>query len=212
MIKKFINNCINYKLNKIYTRNVNELGFTPNGVFWNSKFNQVRRFREILQLLKYEKEIKPKIADIGCGYGAFYEFLITEKNLEKFDYSGYDINRTFINFCNKRFKEKKFFEGNKPNHMVDFCLMSGTYNFAVINNTKLWERYILNNLKECLLFSKIGIIFNIQFSNHECIVNNIYYCNPTSLKKKLQNSDLSVSFYNSKFFRKDKIFVLTKKN
>ena len=87
-----------------------------------------------------------------------------------------------MNFCKSRFEGDLFFEGNKPNKIVDFCLMSGTYNFAIGNSIRLWNSYIINNIKECLNFSKIGIIFNIQFSNHECIVNNIYYSNPNNLK------------------------------
>ena len=212
MLENFIANLINFKINKIYTQNVKKLGFTAHGVFWNSKFNQTKRFRELLKFINCKKNEKLKIADIGCGYGALYEFLVQEKIINNFEYYGYDINKIFVDFCKSRFKGDIFFEGNKPNKIVDFCLMSGTYNFAIGNSIRLWNSYIINNIKECLNFSKIGIVFNIQFSNHECIVNSIYYSNPNNLKKKLQKLNLVVNVYDSNFFKRDKIFVLVKKS
>ena len=72
---KFINSLLIH----IYRKNVKKYGFTPRGLFWNSKESQENRFAILLKLLiKYSKKIDKneiRIADIGCGFGDFNSFL-----------------------------------------------------------------------------------------------------------------------------------------
>ena len=98
----------NYILVYIYKKNVKKFGFTPRGLFWNSKESQENRFKILNELLLKYTKVKNdniiSIADIGCGYGDFYLYL--KKYFDrKFTYKGYDINIDFINFCKNTNKE-----------------------------------------------------------------------------------------------------------
>ena len=76
MLKNLIQFYYNLKINKVYNRNFDENGKSPEGVFWNSYYNQTKRFEELynfLFLIAPNKNIS--IADVGCGYGAMYEFI-----------------------------------------------------------------------------------------------------------------------------------------
>ena len=144
--------CINSLLVFIYKKNVKQYGFTPRGLFWNSKESQENRFKVLIKLLlKYSissKKNNIKVADVGCGYGDLNFFLL--KNLKKkFEYKGYDINKEFIDFCKESQKENSelFFVSDYPLETCDFSIMNGTYNYAVYKNINKWENYLIQNLK-----------------------------------------------------------------
>ena len=66
--------------------------------------------------------------------------------LDRFDYEGVDINSDFIKSCKKKYPQINFFVSNKPKKIVDYVVMSGTYNLATLNDVIFWEKYIFQNL------------------------------------------------------------------
>ena len=213
MLDKFLEFYLNLKINKEYSKNFFQNGKKPQSVFWNSNFNQIKRFEELLNFLP---DIIFKngctIADVGCGYGALYEFMRLNEKYKKIKYIGVDINKHFIEVFKKTYNNKvEAYLGSKPKNKVDYCLMSGTYNLTKIKNVLLWEKYIYNNLKKCLSKSNKGIIFNLQFNVSAKIKNNIFYSNPNKIKSLFMSEDLKISYTRSKFFINDMIFVITKK-
>ena len=68
------------------------------GLHWSSKSSQYSRFYFINYLMKkYIKEEDVNIADLGCGFGDFYEYL-KKNNENKYSYMGYDINPNMIEY------------------------------------------------------------------------------------------------------------------
>ena len=188
--------CINSLLVYVYKQNVKKYGFTPRGLFWNSKESQENRFKNLTELLLNYTSNKvdntTRIADIGCGYGDLYQFL--KKNFEKkFSYKGYDINADFVNFCktSNRDKNEIFFVSDHPIEDCDFSVMNGTYNYAVYKSVYRWEKYLIHNLKKNFEKSKEGIIFNLQQARSPKIVNSIFY---TSRVLMEENSTLFTLF------------------
>jgi len=175
---------------RTYRKNVKKYGFTPRGLFWNSRESQENRFKILSKLLlKYSKTIDKeiRIADIGCGYGDLNSFLL--KNfVKKFSYKGYDINPQFIDYCKtlKKSNENFFFVSDHPLETCDFSIMNGTYNYAINENIYRWEKYLIHNLEKCYKHSKIGIIFNLQHSNSTKIENSIFYTSRSSMEEKLK--------------------------
>ena len=184
---KFINSLLIH----IYRKNVKKYGFTPRGLFWNSKESQENRFAILLKLLiKYSKNIDKneiRIADIGCGYGDFNSFL-SENFHKEFSYKGYDINSDFINYCKTSNKAHKdfFFVSDYPLETCDFSIMNGTYNYAIYKNISRWEKYLIHNLEKCIKNTKVGIIFNLQQAKSTKIVNSIFYTSRFSMEEKLR--------------------------
>ena len=93
---------IEYSLNKAYARRLYERGSTPQGVFWNSRQNQMVRFAALLSVVTGHvawQKTAPRtlsIADIGCGYGAMLEFIHTRSQFANLRYMGLDINPAMI--------------------------------------------------------------------------------------------------------------------
>ena len=76
-------------------------GETPQGVDWNGEESQTLRFEQLYKIVKTTNHFS--INDIGCGYGAFYDFL-THKH-ESFSYCGIDVSESMIHAAEQRYKK-----------------------------------------------------------------------------------------------------------
>ena len=170
------------EINSRYSERFEKFGPTPKGVFWASNTCQERRFSLILKEIKKISRNQSvfEIADIGCGYGSFADYLNRNHNKIKFNYEGFDINSKFIKHCRSKFSKEnlKFKIDSKPSSKKDFVTMSGTYNLATTTNVSLWEQYLFSCLSECWSYTKTAMIFNLQTSKKSKISSqNIYYAN-----------------------------------
>ena len=209
-----MNNLLNFFLNsqivKTYNRNLNLNGFTPLGLFWNSKKSQYDRFDTLLFLImKFKFKHKVSISDIGCGYGSFLAYLVEKK--VNFYYSGYDINKNLIKYCKRNYPKIFFKVSYYPTELTDITIASGTYNYTATDNVKIWEEYIIFNLKKCIVKSKLGLIFNLQFTKKESFIkNNIYYTNVEFMLNKLKKEFLKVNKFYSTKNSSDIYFIILK--
>ena len=195
---KFKNIYFNSLLNQTYNKNLKKYGFTPYGLFWTSKKSQYSRFDIIYQLLKktIKNNIKIEIADIGCGYASFLNFLNHKK--DDFTYSGYDINEKLIDYCKKKYPSNYFDCSYFPKRMTDVTIISGTYNYAVTDNLENWENYIFFNIKKCFSQSRKALIFNLQYTKkNSYIQNKIYYANFQLTLSRLREEFEKVTFFHS---------------
>ena len=103
----------------------------------------------IKEIMKFSKEKKPKVLDVGCGIG-HYSFLFENEgaNVVAFDY-----NKDLIKKANEKKKELssnvkfKIVDGNYPDKYFnedefDIVFMSGFSLFARSLNQELMERYL----------------------------------------------------------------------
>ena len=208
-IKILIYKLLNKQISNIYNKRFDNFNNTPKGVFWNSKLSQDLRLNIILdKILQNTKSDKFSIADIGCGYGRFYEIL-KERNLDdKVKYQGFDINQKIINFCknNKDFVNVKFGINALPFDDTDYVVMSGTYNLTPTNDISLWEDYIIKNLTNNWKFVRKAMIFNCLIKEKRKIEKKLYYtelswiqkicernfCDPEVIKHNLLKDDITI--------------------
>ncbi len=212
-IKILIYKLLNKQISNIYDKRFDTFNNTPKGVFWNSKLSQDLRLNIILdKILQNTKSDEFSIADIGCGYGRFYEIL-KERNLDdKVKYRGFDINQKIINFCknNKDFVNVKFGISALPFDDTDYVVMSGTYNLTPTNNISLWEDYIIKNLKNNWKFVRKAMIFNCLIKEKKKIEKKLYYTELSWIKKMCERNfcDPEVVKHN---LLKDDITIILKK-
>ena len=173
-------------INTQYSERFKKFGATPRGVFWVSAERQETRFDLILKEIQ---KISPKqtvldIADIGCGYGSFANYLFKKLSRREFKYEGLDINKDLIQHCRSNFLEPNltFTVGGKPSSKKDFLIMSGTYNLATTKDVSLWEKYLFDCLSECWAYAKSAMIFNLQTSSTRKIASqNIFYAKTSDI-------------------------------
>ena len=176
---------LEHKINNSYTNRLMKYGNSPQGLFWKNSFTQIHRFELIITALnKYSNLKKFTICDIGCGYGKFFEFLRNKLNTSTFQYQGCDLNNKLIDYCTKHYSDKncKFYKKSSPKGIVDFSVMSGTFNLSVTDDIKTWEKYILKNLANIWKQTNKIMAFNLLNQNERKIKQGLYYTNKNWIK------------------------------
>ena len=212
-IKTLIYKLLNKQISKIYSKRFDNYNNTPKGVFWNSKLSQELRLNIILdEILQNTKNEKTSIADVGCGYGRFYE-IIKERNLDnKVQYYGFDINQKLINFCknNKDFKNVEFAISALPFKKTDYVVMSGTYNLTPTNNIPLWEDYIIKNLTSNWKLVEKAMIFNCLIKEKKEINKALYYTELSWIKRVCENNFGKIQIFKNQLLKDDITIVIKK--
>ena len=176
---------LEYKINNSYTNRLMKYGNSPQGLFWKNSFTQIHRFELIISALnKYSNLKKFTICDIGCGYGKFFEFLRNKLKKSTFQYQGCDLNNKLIDHCTKSYSDKNcdFYKNSLPKGIVDFSVMSGTFNLSVTHDIKIWEKYILKNLTSIWKQTNNIMAFNLLSQNERKIEQGLYYTNKNWIK------------------------------
>jgi SAM-dependent methyltransferase len=177
-IKNLYYRLLNKQISNIYKDRFYKYHNTPKGVFWNNRMSQDLRLNIILDKITDNSPLNIiSIGDVGCGYGRLFEIIKERKLNHKIIYYGFDINKEMILFCknNKYFHKVPFTIGTFPTQNVDYVVMSGTYNLTVIKNIKIWENYIIKNLKSNWNYTKKALIFNCLVDQSRKIQKNLYY-------------------------------------
>ena len=136
MLDNFLFKLINNNLIKVYQSTIEKFGYSAMGLHWSSKQSQEKRFLIIRNLMKkYIGDNGTKIADLGCGFGDFYEFL--RKRNCNYVYKGYDINPKMIQFCKRKFQSNLFDISDEPLEICDFTIINHfwVYIISFINIT-----------------------------------------------------------------------------
>ena len=178
MLRQFSYIALEHSLNRAYQARLTQRGNVAEGVFWRNKSAQLARFNSLLKIVEeISKTNNPTIADVGCGYGAMYDFMQKIPRYQSMQYQGVDINRAMIKACKNQFPDaaQLFSVGRKPRQTVDFILFSGTFNLCHTTNIALWEKYIFSHLQQSWNLCRNGIILNLLCDKTPQIRNQIYY-------------------------------------
>ena len=204
---------INSEIAEIYNERFLKLGPTPEASMWFSKTRQIARFDVIFNQLKlFRQRNSISISDVGCGYGAFLEYLLENKIDEEVSYYGYDVCPEVIKFCKKKYFERAFFFTKSfPIHETDFVIMSGTFNFFPTQDYNAWKVYFFKSLKLLWSEAKCAIIFNLQISNQATITpGGIVYAAREEVEQFCKTTFGNIRVINSPMIPKDKTFVVLK--
>ena len=93
---------IKNKVSEYYSEKLNEWGPVPQGVDWNSRESQEIRFEQLLKVCDVSKPFS--INDLGCGYGALYDFMAGGGY--DFEYHGYDLSEVMIEKARSLYDKK----------------------------------------------------------------------------------------------------------
>jgi SAM-dependent methyltransferase len=176
MVKKLT--FIRDKVKSYYSEKVLQFGATPAGVDWNSPESQQLRFEQLVKVC--DGSSKFSINDLGCGYGAMYDYL-TRQGFQ-FLYSGYDLSDSMINEARRLTVEKsncEFAVGDSLRE-ADYTVASGVFNVKMDVDSREWERYVLEVLEKIDQASRRGFAFNIltRYSDPEHMKDHLYYPDP----------------------------------
>ena len=178
---------------KFYHNSIKEFGISAQGVHWNSKYSQYKRFEIITRLIK--KNIKSSsIIDVGCGFAEYYNYL-QNNNRIPYKFTGIDCEEEMINISKKRFPNQDFFKQNilfDNLIQADYYISSGALNILTIDEIKVF-------IQKCFENSNKGFIFNflknLTFNNikkYEIIDICNLYTNNIIIKENYLENDFTI--------------------
>lgn len=170
-----------------YQKSVEEFGVSAQGVHWNSKYTQYKRFEVITKFIR--KSIKQStVVDAGCGFGEYYKYLHLNHQLP-LQYTGIDCEQEMIIIARKRFENIDFFILDilkNELYPADYYVCSGAMN--ILRKQDVW-----NFIRKCFEISKKGFIFNLlkkdSFNNLN-IDDVVNFCHTLSNVVKIKDNYL----------------------
>jgi len=165
-----------------YTTKLAEHGETPRGVDWNGEEGQTRRFEQLCKIVDTANHFS--INDLGCGYGALYDFLSSRN--EGFSYLGIDVSDGMIRAAVQRYKDQlqaRFVLSSEPNQVADFGVASGIFNVRMGRSDDEWRSYLEATLDVLDQTSRVGFAFNCltSYSDKDKMRDYLYYADPCVL-------------------------------
>lgn len=157
-------------------------GTSAKGVDWNGEASQILRFAQLCKL--FPDSIDFSVNDLGCGYGAFRDYLDTHTSCTK--YTGIDISDAMIRAARQRFSgrdDAEFIIGYEPTSQADYTLASGLFNVRLNHKAADWHDYLLKTLDCMHANSSHGFAFNCltSYSDADRMRGDLHYANPCEL-------------------------------
>lgn len=148
----------------LYDHRLQECGATPNGVFWRNREGQRLRFEVLLGVIDAKDEFGAiSVNDLGCGYGALFEFMADQPMMRAGRYLGYDISEGMVYMAGRRIHDPRAWFGQSlmATQTADYSFVSGTYNMKLDENDRDWSAYVEKNLLDLWSKSRKGLAFNM---------------------------------------------------
>ena len=213
MFRRLSQSLFEASIKSAYTRRFKKKGAQAEGVFWSSKVSQIARFEQVLADMKTEfGSASFCMADIGCGYGALFNYIRSKPAWRQIDYNGVDITPKMVAYCKREnpYDQHRFSLGRKPKQPADFAVFIGTFNLCHTDNYELWEDYILRQLTISWPLVHYGLILNITSLETAKINNQIFYVNPEVFADTLTSRFGPVSATPTQFVPQDTTYIICK--
>ena len=166
------------KIGDLYTKSLKDHGITAKGVGWTNEDRHQLRFDQLFYVCQNDK-VPFSVNDLGCGYGALYNYLVDNKK-ELSHYYGYDISSEMLAQAKSiiPFKNAKFFQESILNTKADYTFSSGIFNVRFNETEEAWQEYVFKTIINMSEFSNKGFAFNLLSSYVDWKEDNLYYADP----------------------------------
>ncbi|MDW3681741.1 class I SAM-dependent methyltransferase [Cupriavidus sp. CV2] len=174
------NNPILSAVSTYYSEKLAEHGESPRGVDWNGEESQILRFRQLCKVIDGSGRFS--LNDLGCGYGALYDFLCNEYG--DFIYTGIDVSESMILAAEQRQRGNRnvrFVLSGGPDQVADYGIASGIFNVRLGQSD--WREYLEATLDVLSQTSRVGFAFNCltSYSDPDKTRDYLYYADPCHL-------------------------------
>ena len=170
------------KVETYYSETLARHGATAKGVDWNGTESQYVRFQQVSKIIQQDGPFS--ISDIGCGYGALFDYL--RENYTDFKYWGVDISASMIETAiaqHEQHPNATFYHGTEAPHTHDYTVASGIFSVCLETPQDKWAEYIKNTLVQLDAASDKGFAFNCltSYSDVKKMKPHLYYADPCEL-------------------------------
>jgi SAM-dependent methyltransferase len=167
------------KVGKLYTDSLKEHGVDSKAVGWNDDDGQLLRFDKLVELIE-QKDEEFTVNDLGCGYGAMFEYL-ERNNFNIYEYNGYDISEEMLKSAKEHIGDSgkvELYKNPKLATIADYSFVSGIFNVKFDGDNDSWKQFIEITLNDLNENSTKGFAFNVLTSYVDYKEPNLYYADP----------------------------------
>jgi SAM-dependent methyltransferase len=197
-----------------YGEKLLQFGNSAQGVGWKNESAQTIRFEQLVKVISSEKGFS--INDLGCGTGAFFNYL--NKRKVDFTYRGYDImddmvSRAISSVGNNSSCYFSTIIDASEMELANYTVASGIFNLKFSRTNEDWLQYIFDTITVMNEKSIDGFAFNAltRYSDPEFRKEELYYSDPLLFfdfcKKTFSNNVALLHDYNHYDFT-----ILVRKN
>ncbi|MDP6603382.1 MAG: class I SAM-dependent methyltransferase [Rhodospirillales bacterium] len=165
-----------------FSRALERHGATPAGVLWRDDAGQRLRFTQLIGIFDdADRRGGVTINDLGCGYGALFDFLADRPEMAGGSYVGYDICADMLAHARRRITDSRasFVESLRATQPADYALISGTHNLKLDTRDAEWEDFVHKSLIDTWATSRKGLAFNmLGFDRTRRPQASLYYADP----------------------------------
>jgi len=165
-----------------YERCFEKFGATPKGVDWPNEHDLNVRFQVMLDICHHAlKKTEPvSILDLGCGYGALYDFILKNDLANKIQYHGVDLSEKMIISAKNRhpsiqFEVRDILIDRLDPAQFDFVLMNGLLTERTTLSQHDMEEFSHTIIKEAYELSKNGIAYNVMSDHVDWKREDLFY-------------------------------------
>jgi len=159
----------------LYEKSLRDHGATPKGVGWRDEPAHELRFERLSRVIDAAEPIS--VNDLGCGYGAFLEYL-NGHGFRVAHFRGLDISERMLEEARRRHPSGEWLLGSKLAAEADYSFASGIFNVRLEESEGPWRELIEQTLDDLNTYSKRGFAFNLLSTYVDYREPHLYYGDP----------------------------------
>ena len=164
---------------RYYDKVVERHGVSAQGVHWNSKATQYKRFDALCCMI--DLQANDVLVDAGCGFAELV-FYLQKQKITVGKYIGLEMMEVMVEEARKRsdLDVRVCDVLHDPLPKADYYICSGAMNILTREETELF-------IKRCFEASQKGFVFNLLEGEDASLLYNHYY--PHEIKKIAETLD-----------------------
>ena len=165
------------QVRRYYSEKLAAHGTSPQGVDWNGPESQRLRFDQLLRVCEGREQFS--IDDIGCGYGALFDYLEANRSI----ISGSISTPEMVAKAEELHRGRpgcRFLTGERADRVADFAVASGIFNVKLSAANAPWRSHVLETLETLSAGSRRGFSFNCltRYSDAALMKDYLFYADP----------------------------------
>jgi SAM-dependent methyltransferase len=175
-------NHISELLQKHYKSAITQHGPTAKGVDWGDDRTAEIRHKQMRKVI-VSCDRKISLLDVGCGYGAFYDYLKSEQI--DVDYLGIDVVEEMVDLARKKHIQGTFIHTDFLSYdsalAFDYAICNGILTQKLDVSLLDMECFAKEIIKKMFNVSKIGCCFNVMSTRCNFFAPNLFYRHPSEI-------------------------------
>lgn len=166
---------------RLYEKSLSDHGLSSKSVGWKDEVSQLLRFEKLVYLMEPRRTAEEvSVNDLGCGYGAMFQYLDALPEVRLATYYGYDISDEMLTTAKRIVTDPRaqFIQGSQLTNEADYSFVSGTFNVRLEASEEVWAQHVKEALMNLAEKSRRGFAFNLLSTYVDWKQDNLFYADP----------------------------------